>query len=96
MASVVVLAVPSGRNYENEQYLDGARNNFLLRWTVFRTSQEIEMEFQVNCTGWLGLVISAGTASGDVILGGYNDATGLPYVEVVEDERKKPHHGHLF
>ena len=86
LLAATVLAVPSGRAYENEQALDSPQNHFILRWTVDRAANSIEMEWQVNCTGWIGIAFSTGTifvnATGDIIMGGYNDTTKLPYIEV--------------
>ena len=85
LLAAAVCAASSGRAYENEQVLD-SQNNFILRWTVDRAASSIEMEYQVNCTGWTGIKLSAGVlmfnATADIIVGGYNDATKLPYIEV--------------
>ena len=83
--AVTVLAIPFGRNYEHEQFLD-EQEHFLIRWTVDKVAGDIEIEFQVNCTGWFGIAIHKGVvfvnAEGDIILGGYNDVTRRPYIEV--------------
>lgn len=71
---------------ENEKPLDDF-GNIILRWTVLNETEEIEMEVQVNCTGWIGILFSEGVvgqpgAKGDGFLGGYDDQRGLGYVEV--------------
>lgn len=81
-------AAPSLREtvMENEQVLDD-NNQVILRWTIINATSEIEMELQVNCTGWLGIAIlppvwPAPGAVADIIMGGYNDALSLGYIEV--------------
>ena len=71
---------------ENEQVLDD-NNQFILRWTILNETQEIEMEMEGNCTGWLGIGFSYDPpftrgSLADLIMGGYNDQTGEGYVEV--------------
>ncbi len=81
-------AAPSLREtlMESEQILDD-NNQVILRWTIINATNEIEMELQVNCTGWLGITIlppvwPAPGAVADIIMGGYNDGLNLGYIEV--------------
>lgn len=80
------LAAPSLRVMDNENILDNF-GNIILRWTILNATNEIEIEFQVNTTGWVGIAFSQGTlgkpgAYADIILGGYDDQLGRGYVEV--------------
>ncbi len=88
LVSYTEAAAPSSREtvMENEQVLDDD-NQVILRWTIINATNEIEMELQVNCTGWLGITIlppvwPAPGAVADIIMGGYNDELNLGYIEV--------------
>lgn len=86
------LAKPSSRAtvMENEKVMD-PDNQFILRWTVLEGTGDIEIEMQVNCTGWLGISFAEGQigtlgAYSDVIMGGFNDELQLGYIEVFDVE----------
>ena len=54
--SAVLLKSAKATVMENEAMLD-PRGNMLVRWTIVANGTGIEMEFQANCTGWMGNMI---------------------------------------
>ncbi|KAI9563307.1 hypothetical protein GHT06_010765 [Daphnia sinensis] len=97
------LAKPSSRVtvMENEKVLD-PDNQFILRWTVL-DGTNIEIEMQVNCTGWLGISFTEGQIGApgsysDVIMGGFNDDLQMGYIEDrhIYLENPDPANGHMF
>jgi len=65
----------------NSATLD-ADSQMLLRWGFIEGTGDIEMELQANCTGWLGIGLTLfGDEISDLIQGGFDDVTGLGYLE---------------
>ncbi|KAK4025841.1 uncharacterized protein LOC116926436 [Daphnia magna] len=98
------FAKPSSRVtvMENEKVMD-SDNQFILRWTVLEGTGDIEIEMQVNCTGWLGISFAEGQIGtpgsySDVIMGGFNDDLQMGYIEDrhIYLENPDPANGHLF
>ena len=58
---------------------------FILRWGFTDGTGDIEMELQANCTGWLGIGITAPDNSIiDNIMAGFDDVSGRGYVKVIQ------------
>ncbi|KAK4010920.1 uncharacterized protein LOC116921518 [Daphnia magna] len=76
-----LLAVSAAQttNYPYSAYLD-SDGYFLLKWDVRPSVGDIEMQFVVNATGWVSLLIASEDGSyADVIFGGYNEETTYGY-----------------
>lgn len=77
-----LLAVCNGQilDWENTQELD-PQGRFRLFWTVIPDAGDIVLQVQARTVGWIALTLETPTLS-DVIIGGYNNTIGLPYVYV--------------
>lgn len=68
-------------DWTHTQELD-PNGSFRLFWTVQFESRDIVLQVQAKTVGWISLSIEGQTMS-DVIVGGYDNAIGLPYVYVI-------------
>lgn len=82
LAGLLALCGAQTTNYPYSAYLD-TDGFFLMKWDIRPTQGDIEMQFVVNTTGWLSLLIASEDGSyADVIFGGYNEATTYGYYTV--------------
>ncbi|EFX69013.1 hypothetical protein DAPPUDRAFT_301176 [Daphnia pulex] len=79
LAGLLALCGAQTTNYPFSAYLD-TDGYFLMKWDIRATQGDIEMQFVVNTTGWLSLLIASEDGSyADVIFGGFNEATTYGY-----------------
>ncbi|KAI9558895.1 hypothetical protein GHT06_015684 [Daphnia sinensis] len=78
-ACLLAISAAQTTDYPYSAYLD-PNGYFLLKWDVRSIPGDIEMQFVVNATGWVSLLIASEDGSyADVIFGGFNDATTYGY-----------------
>ena len=83
LTALLSLCGAQTTNYPYSAYLD-SDGYFLMKWDVRALQRDIEMQFVVNATGWVSLLIASEDGSyADVIFGGFNEATGYGYYIVI-------------
>ena len=83
LTALLSLCGAQTTNYPYSAYLD-SDGYFLMKWDVRALQGDIEMQFVVNATGWVSLLIASEDGSyADVIFGGFNEATGYGYYIVI-------------
>lgn len=84
LACLFTVCIAQQASYPYNAYLD-ADGYFLIRWDVRTAQRDFEMQFVVNATGWISLLIASEDGSyADLIWGGYDDAKGTGYLAVSE------------
>ncbi len=86
IALLPLLALSTAQipNWEYTQELDDVNASYLLYWTYQPEAGDIVIQMKAaRGTGWIyfGIDNPEGTLT-DVIMGGYNNTNGLPYVFV--------------
>lgn len=84
IALIPLLAISSGQipDWTNTQELD-PNGTFRLFWTVQPEAGDIVLQVQAKALGWVSIaLINEEGNFADLIVGGYDNEIGLPYVYV--------------
>jgi len=83
MMIAAVAALPASKNGLIPLNCERAiTDDYTFRWGF--TNERIEFEIQANTTGWVGLAMGDFDINvADVWMGGYDDITGKPYLQVL-------------